>query len=139
RDLAPAQRLDLFGHHVGADHGVTQVRQAGTGGEPDVAGPDDGDIASHGSPPRSADLIGEPYSCERGGRPVAPVTRRIRRPGGRPGCTPSPRPPGPDPPRGGWRCRSRHRTTPTRRRPRRRPGPWWWWSWWTSWWWWRRP
>ena len=47
RDLAALEALDLVGVDVGADHVVADVGEAGAGGEPDVARPDDSDLA-HG-------------------------------------------------------------------------------------------
>jgi hypothetical protein len=44
-DVAPVEPLDLLGHHVGADHGVAEVRQVGARGEPHVPRSDDGDRA----------------------------------------------------------------------------------------------
>ena len=47
RDLAALEALDLVGVDVGADDVVADVGEAGAGGEPDVPGADDSDLA-HG-------------------------------------------------------------------------------------------
>ena len=43
RDLTAVEPLDLVLVDVGTDHVVTQVGEAGSGGETDVPGPDDGE------------------------------------------------------------------------------------------------
>ena len=53
RDLPPLEALHLAGVHVGADHVVADVREAGAGGESHVSGTDDSDLAHDSSASRT--------------------------------------------------------------------------------------